>query len=414
MKVNEKFSMLLILEKSKKTKEGKSPITIRITVDCKRSELSLGQKINEELWNQDAGVVKGNSQEARQINAYIDKAKARLRQVYDQLSGTHDYVSAAMVKDAYQGKKKETKTLLETVDFVVGILEKKVTTGHRASGTLKRWKVTRNKVVAFVRYQYNVSDILLTDIKYAFAEDFINFLMLEQRMESNTAMKYLTNTKQVIKTAVDRNWLIKNPLSGYKCKYVNPDRDILSEGEIQKFYHKTLPLARLREVRDIYLFMCFTGYAYKDVCLLTPDHVVKFFDGEDWIVKNREKTWCRENVPLLPIAKKIIQKYSDHPYCRVNNVLLPVNSNQKFNAYLKEVSELCGISKNLTTHTARHTFATTVTLSNGVPLETVSALLGHKSIRTTQIYAKIVAQKISDDMSMLKEKLQGKMLCFIE
>jgi integrase len=149
--------------------------------------------------------------------------------------------------------------------------------------------------------------------------------------------------------------------------------------------------------------MVLTGYAYKDALMLSPDNITKFFDGEDWIVKNREKTWCRENVPLLPIAKEIIAKYKNHPYCVANNVLLPIKSNQRFNGYLKEVADICGINKNLTTHTARHTFATTVTLANGVPLETVSAMLGHKSIRTTQIYAKIVASKVSIDMNTLKK-----------
>jgi len=174
-------------------------------------------------------------------------------------------------------------------------------------------------------------------------------------------------------------------------------------------YNKHISVPRLAEIRDAYLFMCFTGYAYKDTSLLSPDHVTKYFDGEDWIMKNREKTWCRENVPLLPIAKEIIDRYKNHPLCVANGTLLPIKSNQKFNAYLKEIAEICGINKNLTTHTARHTFATTVTLANGVPLETVSALLGHKSIRTTQIYAKIVAKKISEDMKELKKALQLKM-----
>jgi integrase len=165
----------------------------------------------------------------------------------------------------------------------------------------------------------------------------------------------------------------------------------------------------LEEVKDAYLFMCFTGYAFKDTESLTPEHVMRYFDGEDWIIKNRHKTWCRENVPLLPIAKEIIDKYKNHSYCIAHNKLLPINTNQKFNGYLKEVADLCGILKELTTHTARHTFATTVTLANGVPIETVSALLGHKSIKTTQIYAKIVAAKVSYDMLALKEKLQIKM-----
>jgi len=167
-------------------------------------------------------------------------------------------------------------------------------------------------------------------------------------------------------------------------------------------YHKKMPIPRLAETRDAYVFMALTGYAYKDTLMLERDRLAKFFDGEDWLIKNREKTWCKENVPLLPIAKEILRKYKNHPYCVANGRLLPINSNQRFNSYLKELADICGIKKNLTTHTARHTFATTVTLANGVPLETVSAMLGHKSIRTTQIYAKIVAMKVSNDMKVLK------------
>lgn len=409
MKVNEKLSMLLMLEKSKTSKDGKAPITIRLTVDCKRAELSLGQKVLPELWNQDAGIAKGSSQEARIINAAIDKAKTKLRQHYDILTTQYDYVSAMMVKEAYQGKKKESKSLIEVTNFIIERMTKKVVNNHRANGTLSKWNTTKDKIEKFIQYQYKVKDLLLEKITYSFAEDFVDFLMLEQGLESNTAFKYLKNVKHVLKTAVERDWLFKSPITGYQCTYINPERDILDDVEIMKLYQKKLSIARLEEVKNTYLFMCFTGYAYKDVSLLTPNHVTKFFDGEDWIVKNREKTWCRENVPLLPIAKEIIEEYKNHPYCSSKNLLLPVNSNQKFNAYLKEIADIFGIEKNLTTHTARHTFATTVTLANGVPLETVSALLGHKSIKTTQIYAKIVAQKISTDMHVLKEKLNLKM-----
>lgn len=315
-----------------------------------------------------------------------------------------------MVKEAYKGvKPKESKMLSETIDFMIEKMDRKVKKGKLAKTTLSKWKTTKKKLTEFLAFEYKLKDIALDKIVYAFAEDFADFLMLEQGLENNSAMKYLKNIKKVLRTAVDRGWLDKSPIAAYQCPYFNPDRDILDEEEIMVLYNKHMPVARLAEIRDAYLFMCFTGYAYKDTSLLSPDHVTKYFDGEDWIMKNREKTWCRENVPLLPIAKEIIDRYKNHPLCVANGTLLPIKSNQKFNAYLKEVAEICGIDKNLTTHTARHTFATTVTLANGVPLETVSALLGHKSIRTTQIYAKIVAKKISEDMKELKKALQLKM-----
>lgn len=410
MKVNEKLSMLLMLEKSKGSKDGKFPITVRLTIDSKRAELSLGMKIAPDKWNQDAGIAVGNSTEARQINTAIYRLRDTLIRHYDVLSTQHEYVSAAMVKEAYKGvKPKESKMLSETIDFMIEKMDKKVKKGKLAKSTLSKWKTTKKKLTEFLAFEYKLKDIALDKIVYAFAEDFADFLMLEQELENNSAMKYLKNIKKVLRTAEDRGWLDKSPIAAYQCPYFNPDRDILDEEEIMVLYNKHMPVARLAEIRDAYLFMCFTGYAYKDTSLLSPDHVTKYFDGEDWIMKNREKTWCRENVPLLPIAKEIIDRYKNHPLCVANGTLLPIKSNQKFNAYLKEIAEICGIDKNLTTHTARHTFATTVTLANGVPLETVSALLGHKSIRTTQIYAKIVAKKISEDMKELKKALQLKM-----
>ncbi|WP_118953365.1 site-specific integrase [Taibaiella helva] len=411
MKVNEKLSMLLLLERSKTSKDGKVPITVRLTVDSKRAEMSLGHKVNPDMWNQEAGIATGGGSEAQQINSTIDRVKAKLRQHYDLLAAKHDYVSAEMVKASYQDKRKPeaSKTLLQTVDFMIERMEKKVEKEKLAKGTLSRWRTTRSKISDFLKFEYRLNDIALDQIVYAFAEDFLDFMTLEQGLEDNTAMKYIKNSKQVLKTAVERNWLLKSPISGYKCSYFNPERDILDEQEIMLLYKKYLPVERLAEIRDCYLFMVFTGYAYKDAQLLRPENVTKFFDGEDWIMKNREKTWCRENVPLLPIAKEIIERYRNHPLCQLNGTLLPIKSNQKFNAYLKEITEICNIKKNLTTHTARHTFATTITLANGVPLETVSALLGHKSIRTTQIYAKIVARKISQDMLALKQKLSTTM-----
>ena len=412
MKINEKLSILVMLEKSKLTSDGKAPIFIRLTVEGKRAELSLGQKVALANWNMEAGQVKGSSQEARIINNNIDMAKIKLRQHYDLLSMNNDFVSAAMVKQAYQGKTEKCKGLLEVVGFAIEKIEKKVEHGNRAKATLTKWNTTKDKAKAFIKHAYKSDDLPLNKLTLSFAEDFIDFLMLEHHIESNTAMKYLKTVRGVVTNAVARGWTTHNPLCAYQCTYIEPEKDILDENEILTMYHKKMPVERLEDVKNAYLFMCFTGFAYTDASKLTPDNIINHFDGEDWIVKNREKITkaiCRENVPLLPIAKEIIAKYADNAYCKKHNVLLPINSNQKYNAYLKEVADICGIKKDLTTHTARHTFATTVTLANGVPLETVSALLGHKSIKTTQIYAKIVAQKVSADMNSLKERLIVKM-----
>ncbi|MBS1526293.1 MAG: site-specific integrase [Bacteroidetes bacterium] len=412
MKVNEDLSLLVLLEKSRMTKDGKATIIIRLTVEGKRAEISLGQKVRIENWNQESGTVKGSSQEARLINNAIETARVTIRKKYDALCLDNEFVSATMVKAAYQNKQERTKGLMEAIDLAIQRIAEKVEKKKRAKATLTKWNTTRDKAASFLQHAFRSTDIPLNKITLSFAEDFVDFLMLQQGIESNTANKYLKTIRGVITNVVARGWVANNPLCAYQCSYIEPERDILDENEILILHNKQMPVERLEHVKNAYLFMCFTGFAYKDTSKLTRDNVVTHFDGEQWIVKNRQKVTkavCRENVPLLPIAKEIIAKYENDPYCIEHNVLLPINSNQKYNAYLKEIADLCGIKKELTTHTARHTFATTVTLANGVPLETVSALLGHKSIKTTQIYAKIVAQKVSADMGMLKERLIVKM-----
>jgi site-specific recombinase XerD len=408
MKVNEELSLLVLLEKSKMTKDGKAPIIIRLTVEGKRAELSLGTKINQSAWNQEGHCVDGSSAEARLANQTIDKAKVALWKHYDLLKLDNHYVSPQMVKDAYRGKRERVKGLVEVINFAIERIEEKVKKGRRSPATLTKWNTTKDKAVSFLKHAYKSEDLPLDKLTVSFAEDFVDYLMLEQNIETNTANKYLKTIRGVVGNAVDRGWAKNNPLKTYQCSYIQPERDILDQSELLTLIHKRMPVKRLEDVKSAYLFMCFTGYAYKDASKLTRENIVTHFDDQEWVVKNREKvtsTICRENVPLLPIAKEIIAKYVHDPYCIEHNVLLPINSNQKYNAYLKEIATICGINKELTTHTARHTFATTVTLANGVPLETVSALLGHRSIKTTQIYAKIVARKVSEDMNDLRERL---------
>ncbi|HEY8658574.1 MAG TPA: site-specific integrase [Hanamia sp.] len=412
MKINERVSLLVMLEKSRLTADNKAPIFIRLTIDGKRAEMSLGQKVDLKNWSQETGYVKGVSTESRMINNAIDTAKVKIRQLYEHLCLDDSYVSADNVKKAFQGKLEKEKTLMEVIEFVIDKVKQKVEGKKRSPATLTKWNTAKDKVISFLKVEYQSNDLPLSKVKMSFAEDFVDYLMLKEGIGNNTSMCYLKKVRSILKTAVEREWLDKNKLSFYQCSYIEPEKDVLTEKELLTMYQKKMPVERLEEVKDAYLFMCFTGFAYKDASNLTRDHIVDFFDGEEWIVKNRQKVTkaiCRESVPLLPIAKEIIEKYKDHTYCKTKNLLLPIHSNQKYNAYLKEVADICGINKNLTTHTARHTFATTVTLANGVPIETVSAMLGHKSIKTTQIYAKIVAEKISTDMSALKKKLKLKM-----
>src|ERR1700744_723636 len=412
MKINEKLSVLVIANTARMSKNGDVPLQIRVTLNLKRVVLSTGFIVPRDLWDQVANRVKGSDPEARLINNELDKSKFKLRELYSNLTLQHDEVTAEMLRDAYLGKQEAPKTLLYALDFVIERFGKKVEKEYRSPASLKKLKTIRNKTETFIRFQYKKKDIRLDKISFSFAEDFVDYLMLQEDVNANTSRKYLKHVKHAIKTAVERNWIPTNPIQTFRYTYIDPERDVLTEQELLLLYHKKFEVKRLEEIKDVYLFMCFTGFAYKDTSLLTTDHIINFFDGQQWVVKNRQKvtsTVCRESVPLLPIAREIIEKYNNHPVRKTKGLLLPVLSNQKYNAYLKEAVDICGIPKTLTTHTARHTFATTVTLANGVPIETVSAMLGHKSIKTTQIYAKIVAQKIAEDMDLLKRKLMVKM-----
>ncbi|PSL42796.1 site-specific recombinase XerD [Chitinophaga niastensis] len=402
MKVSQDLSILFFLRRDNGNTTGKGTLTVRLTIEGVRDGFSLGYQIDPKKFDKKAAAIIGKSAEAIEINAQIQHVKSELLRHYNLLKAQAPTVTPTMIKNAHLCINQEKKTLIQVADFHNAKFKEKVEKEKRSPDTLKKWVTTKDKITIFLKSVFKMPDIPLERIEYAFAEDFFDYMTLTEGIQDNTAMKYLKNTKQLLKLAVQRKWLTHNPLADFVCTYINPERDILSMDELSTLYQKEFTIPRLQETKDAYLFMALTGYAYKDALMLSSDNVAKFFDGEDWIVKNREKTWCRENVPLLPIAKEILQKYKNHPYCVANNVLLPINSNQRFNGYLKEVADLCGINKNLTTHTARHTFATTVTLANGVPLETVSAMLGHKSIRTTQIYAKIVASKVSVDMKTLK------------
>ncbi len=199
-------------------------------------------------------------------------------------------------------------------------------------------------------------------------------------------------------------WLDKNPFANYKSKVKEVERVYLTEEEIQSIIGKDFKTDRLSLVRDIFLFSCFTGLAYIDVKNLTKSHISFGIDGEKWIFTHRQKTESGSKIPILPVTQMIIDKYENHPQCINEGKLLPILSNQKMNAYLKEIAGVCEIEKELTFHIARHTFATTVTLTNGVPIESVSKMLGHKNLRTTQHYAKVLDRKVSEDMKILKDK----------
>jgi integrase len=221
-------------------------------------------------------------------------------------------------------------------------------------------------------------------------------------------MKYLANFKKIVLICLKNGWIIKDPFIQFKITKQEVERPILTEQELQTLVSRNFEINRLNLVKDIFIFSCYTGLAYADVQKLKRSEIIIGVDGDKWISTRRQKTDTSSKIPILPIAAALIDKYKDHSQCFLKDRLLPVLTNQKMNAYLKEIADTCGIKKHLTFHIARHTFATTVTLSNGVPIETVSKMLGHTNLRTTQHYAKILDMKVNEDMMLLKKKLLSK------
>jgi site-specific recombinase XerD len=255
----------------------------------------------------------------------------------------------------------------------------------------------------FMQYQYKVSDIALKEINHMFITDFETYLRTNSQCNENTTAKFMQTFRMIVIIAKNNGWIFADPFINYKIRLKRVDRGYLTEQEIQKILKKKFPTKRLEQVRDVFIFSCFTGLAYIDVKQLRANDICTSFDGKQWIMTHRQKTDTPVNVPLLKIPLAILKKYEGQ---FPNGELLPVLSNQKLNSYLKEIGDLCGIDKNITFHLARHTFATTTTLSKGVPIETVSKMLGHTNIETTQIYARITNDKIRKDMSSLESKLE--------
>ena len=281
----------------------------------------------------------------------------------------------------------------EDVASMVGI--------SKSAATLQKYNVTRKHVANFIKKKYRVSDMAVRSINDMFLRDFEVYLLTQERVSHNTMAKFMQFFKRIIILARNNGLIVHDPFANYKIQLKKVDRGYLTEQEMNKIIQKKFPTKRLEQVRDIFIFSCFTGLAYIDVKELTKNHIRISFDGNIWIMTKRHKTKVNVNVPLMDIPKKILEKYEGE---LPDDKILPVLSNQKMNAYLKEIADVCGITKNLTFHLARHTFATTVTLAKGIPIETVSKMLGHTNIQTTQIYARITNDKISKDMQGLSEK----------
>ena len=397
------FKVLYYLKRNAIRKDGRMPIVSRVTVDGVIAQFNTKLDIQPINWSVKMGKAIGQTSDSKQFNAQLEQIKTSLHGIYHELQRKDNYVTAEKVKNEFLGISEHHETLLdlfqkhnEDVLKLVGI--------SKSTTTYQKYERTRSHLEKFLLLKYQLKDISLKEIKPLFIWDFEVYLMTTGKCQTNTTAKFMQYFKRIILIARNNGLIAIDPFANYKIHLTKVDRGYLTQENVEKILKKEFAIKRLELVRDIFIFSCFTGLAYIDVKNLTEKNVRTSFDGNLWIMTKRQKTKVESNILLLDVPKMILDKYKGKS---PNNQLLPILSNQKMNSYLKEIGDICEIDKELTFHLARHTFATTITLAKGVPIETVSKMLGHTNIKTTQIYARITDSKISNDMQALAGKLQG-------
>lgn len=406
------FNQIFFLRKSKCQKGEESTIYLRITFGGKRTEISMQRHCDSKKWSSEAGRVMGKTEEIRTINKYLEAVEFRIYEIYKDLVVGKKSIDVQSIRAIFLGiteeKPVEKRILLVEVYKTHNKQVAELVGKDFAIGTLKKFRTALTSLESFIKSKFNVPDISVKEVNYQFITDYEFYLKTVQGLQHNTAMGILKKLKKIIRQCVANEWLSRDPFTNYKIRTQETNRDFLLEDELSTLSSKMITNLRLAQVRDIFVFSCYIGLSFSDVEKLSSENIVIGIDGEKWVAINRTKTQEESPVPLLPVPLAILNKYENHPKVVNKGTLLPILTNQRMNTYLKELAAICGINKELTFHCARHTFATTVTLTNGVPIESVSKMLGHKTIRTTQIYAKVLHRKLSTDMQALKLKLAGK------
>ena len=394
------FRVVFYLRSNYVNKEGKTSVMLRIYLNNERLSLgSTGISVKSSQWDKEKERVKGRTTEALNTNLQLDNIASGLQSIFRRIEMS-DVVSLERIKSEFLGKKEEIDTLMQLFEKHNGDVAKQVGVSV-GKATLQKYNVCKRHFSEFLEKQYKRSDLKLTELTYVVIREFDLYLRTEVGQNPNTATKTMKTFKTITLLGQKMGVLLHDPFMNHRFHIEPINRGFLTDEEILCIAHKQINIPRLELIRDIFIFSCFTGLAYIDVSNLTPDYIVTLGDKQ-WIMTQRQKTSVETNVLLLDIPKAIIAKYGGKTYR--NGKLFPMLTNQKTNSYLKEIADICGIKKNLTFHLARHTFAT-MSLSKGVPMESVSKMLGHTNIRTTQIYARITNKKIEHDMEELSGKL---------
>lgn len=399
------FKVLFYLKKNAPKPNGKVPVMGRITVNGSVAQFSCKLDINPQLWDLKSNRASGKSLEAQKINREIDNIRVQITKHYQRISDKDAYVSATKVRDAYQGLGEEYKTLLSLFQEHNDNFQKHVKV-DRAQSTFRKYRSVHVKLSDFIKQKYRTYDIPLKELEPEFIENFALYLMVDCGLTSSSSNMYLRPLKRMVTIAHNRGWISRNPFADYRLKMEVRERGFLNEEQLKRMMAQELEFPGQNFVRDMFIFSAFTGLAHVDLKNLTHDNIITEADGSKWIDTKRQKTKVPTAVRLLDVPLRLIEKYSGIP--TKDNKVFNVPDIAYCNRVLKEIAKQCEFDLRLSYHISRHTFATTVTLSQGVPLETVSKMLGHTSIKTTQIYAKITRDKIGRDMENLAERLGNK------
>ena len=398
------FTLTFMIRKAQQKRSGEVPIFARITISGQRTEFNVNRSVDADNWNSAKGMAKGRSKRDLELNKYLDSIRVRMSEIHSKLIQDEEAINPLIMKNYYLGKIAGPRMLCEVFKGVVAQYKEKLDCGDICNSTYHRWERCVKYLSEFLMKREGVPDIPIKKLTSGMIDDFEHFLRVTKENGNNAAVKYLRYLKKVTRVAIANKWLEDDPFIEKRYTRTEAYREAVNEAELVRIM--TLDLSdfpRLERVRDIFIFCCFTGLAFIDVSTLNKSQLVENEDGEMWIKKPRQKTGEISTIPLLGIPAKIIEKYKDDPTVIAKGVLLPVISNQRMNSYLADIASLAKVKKHLTTHIARHTFAT-MSLRNHVPLETISKMLGHSDIQTTQIYAKMVDEAISEDMQKMRSK----------
>lgn len=394
------YRILFLIRKRDLNKDGLANIMVRISISGEKAEFSSKEFVKPEMWNS-LGKVMGRTKEAQQINDSLDKIKIALDKQYKEILEKDGYVTPDKLRDTYLGKIIRKHSVLSLYDIKVEQKRNLVGKTIRCT-TLSKYLATRKRVADFMVYKYKKEDMPIRDVNFQFVTDYEVYLKSICKCGHNSTVKHLRYLKQVITNALKNRYITVDPFDDYTLGYKPVKKEFLIEPEIKKLMNKKFESKRLEEVRDVFLFQIFTGLAYIDAANLTEDNIIEDGFGQKWIQLTRQKSSVQANIPLLDVPLSILKKYRGLE----DGKLLPIHTNQKMNEYLKEIASLCGINKRLTTHCGRHSFGT-IMLTKGVSIESVSKMLGHTNITTTQIYAKVLNQKIFTEVNKVRGELDG-------